>query len=300
MQRREFVKRSLEIAVSVAALQQKNLLSQISSYPDLAVVTDGEPQQLVQNALTALGGIERFISRNDTVVIKPNISWDRVPKQGATTNPESVAEVVRQCYQAGAKDVKVFDNTLNEARRCYKRSGIEQAVKDAGGKVLYVQERKFKQTVFPDGELVKSWEIYDEVLEADKLINMPCTKHHSISGVSLSMKNLMGLIGGVRGKFHRQYDTKIVDLNTRIKPTLILLDAYRMLMRNGPSGGNLADVQLKKTMIAGVDPVAIDSYGATLFGHDPKTIEFLVQANQRGLGQINLNQVNTKLIRLNA
>ncbi len=194
--------------------------------------------------------------------------------------------------------MKVFDHTLNEPRRCYKRSGIEKSVKESGGEIQHVYDRKFKNVRVPDGELLTSWEIYDEVLEADKIINLPIAKHHSISGVSLAMKNVMGFLGGNRGKLHRQFDIKITDINAFIRSDLVILDAYRILLRNGPSGGNLADVQLKKTVAVGTDIVAMDSFGASLFNLDPKQIHFLVKANERGLGQNDLNKIDIETIRL--
>jgi uncharacterized protein (DUF362 family) len=297
MERRDFIKGTISLAAA-SVLGPADLTFSQNSNPDLVVVKQGEPADLVQKAVSEIGGMDQFVSKGDIVVLKANISWDRVPPQAATTNPDVVAEVVRLCLEAGAKRVKVFDRTLNEPMRCYKRSGIEKAAKEAGADVHHVYDRKFKTVSFPDGELIKSWELYDEVLEADCLINLPIAKHHSIGGMSLGMKNLMGFLGGNRGKFHRDFDKKITDLNTRIKPKLTIMDAYRMLVRNGPSGGNLADVVETKTVIAGTDPVAVDSYGATLFKHDPSTVSFLQEAHRRGLGEIDLDKLNLKTITL--
>ena len=297
MERRAFLKTGVGFAAA-SVLTPHHLTLKSDEKPDLVVVNGGEPADLIRSAVDALGGMERFVSKGDIVVLKANISWDRVPAQAATTNPDVVAEVTRLCLNAGAKRVKVFDRTLNEPMRCYKRSGIEKAAKEAGADVHHVYDRKFKTVSFPEGELIKSWELYDEVLEADVIINLPIAKHHSIGGMSLGMKNLMGFLGGNRGKFHRDFEIKITDLNTRIKPNLTILDAYRMLLRNGPSGGNLADVREMKTVAAGVDPVAVDSYGATLFEFNPATVAFLNEANGRGLGELDLNKLTIKNISL--
>jgi len=242
----------------------------------------------------------KFVRPGDIVVVKPNISWDRVPEQGATTNPAAVAEVVRMAFEAGAKKVRVFDFTLNEPRRCYKRTGIEQAAREAGAEVSFISERKFKSAAFPDGERIRSWEIYEDVLEADRLINVPAAKHHSVpeAGVSLGMKNLMGVIGGNRGQFHRDFAPKIADLSGRIRPDLVILDAYRVLTRNGPSGGNLADVSVRKTVVAGTDPVAVDAWGATLFNLKPERLPFLIEAKRRGLGENDLSRVAVRNVLL--
>lgn len=291
MERREFLKWSAMLAGSLALGQTSFSWGGEKERPMLAIAKEGTPGELVRKVLDKLGGMSRFIKPGDIVVVKPNMSWDRVPEQAATTHPEIVREVVAMCFEAGAKQVKVFDYTLNEPRRCYKRTGIQSAAESAGASVFYISERKFKRVPFPQGELIREWEIYEDVLDADKIINLPVAKHHSISSVSLGMKNLMGLIGGNRGQFHRQFPKKIVDLSTRIRPNLVILDAYRMLVRNGPSGGSLSDVVLKKVVIAGTDPVAVDSYGASLFGLNPEQIPFLVEAKTRGLGENSLKKM---------
>lgn len=285
-------------AVAWSLLPKKSLLFGQLNYPDLVVTKDGTPEGLVRKAVEELGGMSRFVKKGDIVVLKPNISWDRVPEQAATTNPEVVAEVVKLCLEAGAKKVKVFDRTLNEPRRCYKRSGIEKAAKEAGADVQHIYDRKFKKVKFPEGEMIKSWELYEDVLEADRIINIPIAKHHSIGGMSLGIKNYMGFLGGNRGKFHRDFNVKIVDLNTRVKADLIILDVYRMLLRNGPNGGNLADVEMKKTVVAGTDPVAMDSYGATLFNLEPGRVTFLQEAHRRGLGEFDLKKLKIKTLTL--
>ncbi|MBN1780024.1 DUF362 domain-containing protein [bacterium] len=289
MIRRDFLKTTAGASAAALLMPAGGLMS--AEHPDLAVVRDREPGDLVRQAVNALGGMSRVVAKGDVVVIKANMSWDRAPEQAANTNPEVVAEVVRLCFEAGAGKVRLFDRTLNEPRRCYKRSGIQKAAEEAGADVQHVYERKFKMVDIPDGQMVRQWEIYEDVLEADKLINIPIAKHHSVGGASLGMKNYMGFLGGNRGALHRDYAMKIVDINTRIRADLILLDAYRMLLRNGPSGGNLADVSLKKTLVAGTDPVAVDAYGMTLFGIDPKTVAFIREAGERGLGEQDLKKL---------
>lgn len=297
MDRRSFINKSCLLAAGTLAMRKSTILWAESSPVDLAIVENGEPARLVQESLKMLGGMSRFVSKGDKVVIKANMSWDRRPKQAATTNPDVVREVVMECFNAGAKKVLLFDNTLNEPRRCYRNSGIQNAAEEAGADVQFMHDRKYKNVHIPDGEMIKAWDIYDEILEADKIINLPVAKHHSISGVSLGMKNFMGVLGGNRGAIHRGYNTKIVDINTAIQPSLTILDAYRILLRNGPSGGNLADVALKKTIVAGIDRVAVDSYGVkNLFGLNPEDIQFLNIAQERGLGKIDYSSLNMKKV----
>lgn len=298
MKRREFLQTSAASVLLSGAFSLPGLTKSQEQPIDLAVVQNGEPGALVRKAVETLGGMKQFVSNQDIVVIKPNMSWDRVPEQAATTNPEIVAEVVKMCFESGAKAVRIFDNTLNEARRCYKRSGIQKAAEDAGAEVSFINPVKFKNIKIENGEIVKNWEVYTDAIEADVLINLPIAKHHSVSGVSLGMKNMMGLIGGRRGALHRQYDTKINDVNSLFKTRLTILDAYRILLRNGPSGGNVSDVALKKIVIAGTDRVAVDAYGVTLFDLKPADIGFLNEANARGMGRFDLDRLNVQVTQL--
>ena len=183
--------------------------------------------------MNAMGGIKRFISRGDIVVVKPNIGWDRTPEYAANTNPEVVAALVRLCYDAGAKKVKVFDYPVNDARRCYKQSGIADAARAAGAEVSFVDERKFKD-VRINGMALKSWPLYKDILETDKIINVPIAKTHGLTTLTLGMKNWMGVMGGWRSRLHHRIDENLVDVSRAIRPTLIVLDAVRILTASGP------------------------------------------------------------------
>lgn len=259
--------------------------------PDLFVAKKGKPADLVRRAVAGLGGMERFVHKGDVVVLKPNMSWDRTPAQGANTNPEVVAEVVRLCLEAGAKKVRVFDRTCNEAKRSYEHSGVAEAAKKAGADVYFPYKRNYVSVKIPNGERLRAWKIYKDVLEADVLINLPTAKHHSLSRVTLGIKNLMGYLGNDRGKIHRHFDQKIVDIASVLRPQLTILDATRLLLRNGPQGGNLADVKWVYTVVAGTDMVAVDAYGASLFGIEPTDLGFLVEAHKRGLGELDLRKI---------
>ncbi len=303
MERREFLKRVGGLAAASALAPQSalaRLLPETQAPPDLAVAKNGDPADLVRAAVQALGGMGRFVSRGDVVVVKPNIGWDRLPQQAANTNPDAVAEVVRLCLEAGAKKVLVFDNTCNRARRCYLRSGIAKAAKAAGADVFYIHERKFRTVRIPEGVEVKSWPFYKDALEADVLINVPIAKHHSLARLTIGLKNIMGIIGGDRGRIHNRFPVKIVDLNTVVKPKLTIVDGYRILVANGPQGGNLRDVRTLRTVVAGVDRVAADAYATTWFGLQPKDLDYLVEAHARGLGEIDLSKLSIRHIDLSA
>jgi len=253
-------------------------------FPVMAVAQGGEPRELAQRALGAIGGMRRFVSRNDVVVIKPNIAWDRTPEQAANTNPDFVAEVVEQCWQAGAKRVIVTDCSCNEARRCFHRSGIQAAAMAAGAEVILPDPDGFRE-VDLGGVVLKQWPVFKPFLEADKILNLPIAKHHSLVGATLGFKNWYGILGGERNRLHQQIHQSLVDLASFMLPTLTLLDGYRILVRNGPTGGSLEDVALKRTVIASTDPVALDAWVAKAWWNlDPAQLPYLGMAAARGLG----------------
>ncbi len=296
MDRREFLKKSLQVGTAAWAFINAgpDILLAETSNKNLIVVKNGSPREMVNKAIELLGGISKFVKKGDTVVIKPNIGWARRPEQAANTNPEIVAEIIRLCKLANASKIKVFDNTCNEMKRCYQMSGIESAAKAEGGDVSYIYPQKFKEVQIPQGKILKSWEFYSDALEADVFINVPIAKHHSLCQVTMGLKNIMGILGGNRGKIHNQFDRKIVDLNTVIRPHLTILDAVRILMRNGPQGGNLADVKNMNTIVAGQDPVAIDSFGASLFGFQGNQLGYIREAYDAGLGEVDLKKMKVK------
>ena len=259
--------------------------------PHLSVVTGPDPASLTKRAVGLLGGMSAFVSKGDIVIVKPNIGWDRLPEHAATTNPTVVATLVELAYDAGAKKVKVFDNTCNVARRCYARSGIEEAARGAGAEVFFVDDRRLKK-VDLGGEVLGEWPVYKDALEADKIINVPIAKHHTLARITLSMKNLMGFLGGSRNLLHQKIDKNVVDLAGFFKPTLVVLDAVRILTANGPQGGNLNDVVEKNTVAASRDPVAIDAFGTTLFGMTADDLPYIADAYARGFGEKDLGKLN--------
>ncbi len=264
--------------------------------PEMVVVQGGSPETLVRRALEELGGIRRFVARGDVVAVKPNIGWDRGPEQAANTNPALVAEVVRLCLDAGARRVIVTDVSCNEPRLCFERSGIAAAARGAGAEVILPEERRFRQANL-GGEVLTTWPVLEPFLTADKIINLPIAKHHSLTGCTLGMKNLYGIIGGQRSRLHQRIHESLADLTAFARPTLTILDAWRVLMRGGPTGGSLADVEVKKTLVAGTDPVAIDSYAAKAWWDlDYQRLPFLRIAQARGLGKMDFEQVRTKLL----
>jgi uncharacterized protein (DUF362 family) len=262
--------------------------------PQLVVMQGEDPRALVREAVKELGGMQRFVARGETVVVKPNIAWDRTPEQAANTNPQVVAEVVRQCWDAGAKKVIVTDVSCNDPRRCFHRSGILEAAGKEGAQVILPDPSMFRE-VNLQGDMLQNWPVFSPFLTADKIINVPIAKHHSLSGATLGMKNWYGILGGNRSQLHQQIHQSLVDLAAFVRPTLTLIDCYRVLLRNGPTGGNLEDVAVRKTLVAGTDPVALDAYVAKAYWDlDPKALPYLEMAEKRGLGTLAFENLRMK------
>jgi uncharacterized protein (DUF362 family) len=240
---------------------------------------------MVENAINALGGMGRFVKKGDIVVVKPNMSWDRTPQQAANTNPDVVSKVIEMCYESGAKKVKVFDRCCSNAERSYKNSGVAEASKKAGAEVFHVDKWNYVDAEFEYSSPMEGWPVYRDAVTADCFINVPVLKHHTLTRLTLSMKNLMGLLGGNRGQIHWKIDTKLAHLTDFISPNLTVMDATRVLINNGPSGGNLEDVRVYDTIIAGVDPVLVDSESARLVDVDPFDIGYIKTAHEMGLGK---------------
>lgn len=292
--RREFLKSAAAgLALSLAG---KPGFLEAKEEHDLVVISGG-PVTATKAALEAVGGISRFVAKGKRVVLKPNMSFSNPPEWGSTTHPLVVATVAEACIGAGAQRVVVLDHPLRPAELCLKRSGIQEACKSIKGVyVLALEDRKFFREVrVPQGKVLDRVEVFKEVLDSDVLINLPQAKTHSATGVSLGIKNLMGLIWD-RWSFHSKYDINqaLADLATVIKPQLTILDATRALVSGGPGGPG--EVQKLNLIIAGIDPVAVDSYAVSVapwYGQNFKgrQVEHLLVAHQRGLGKIDLEQL---------
>jgi uncharacterized protein (DUF362 family) len=259
-------------------------------YPDLVVVRGGDPEILARKALELLGGMKRFVRKGDNVIIKPNIGPAmRTYEYAATTNPWLVAAVVKLCLEAGAGRVRVMDKPFSgSAESGFSNSGIREQVEKAGGVIELMSRFKYISTDIPLGKDIRKWDIYEDILKADVLINMPIAKQHGSSRLTLGMKNLMGTINSAQ-LFHINLHQRIADLASCVRPALTVLDAIRILTANGPTGGDLKDVKKLDTVIAGSDIVAVDSYATSLFGLKPEDVPYIKIAASMGLGRSNLD-----------
>jgi len=263
----------------------------------LAVARGEAPQAIVQAALAALGGIERFVKSGQDVILKPNICVDyHSAEYAATTNPEVVAALVGLCLGAGARRVRVMDMPFGGSpASAYAISGIEEAVRAAGGEMEIMSPVKFARFDIPNGKSIQAWEIYRDVLETDVLIDIPIAKHHSLARLSLAAKNLLGVISRPN-QIHQSLAQRIADLASLIRPTLTVVDAYRILTAHGPTGGSLNDVQATHTVIASHDMVAADAYAATLFALKGAEVPYIQKCADMGLGTLDLSTVKVEEI----
>jgi uncharacterized protein (DUF362 family) len=300
MDRREFIRNSFHASLATAALGGLPMIDLLAlpaaaaTTPPLAVRKGSDVRQLVRTTIEALGGMDQFVQPGEVVVVKPNIGWDRTAELAANTHPEVVKTLVELCLDAGAKQVRIFDRTANDPRRCYTQSGIRDAIDALSSDKVsleYMDRRAYRDMIIQGGRAFQEWQFYQPAIDADRYINVPIAKHHSISRLTLAMKNTMGVIGGNRGRMHTEIAESMADINSVIHSDLTVIDATRILVRNGPQGGRLEDVETRNTLIASPDIVAADAYAATMFGLKPTEVGTIVAGAQRGLGTMDLGAV---------
>ncbi len=308
MERRDFIKKSFTAGIAAGSAAAFGNYSNLFAYPylslfnkpyDLVAIKGGEPDAMFDKGIQSLGGMKTFVKKGQKVVVKPNIGWDAVPERAANTNPILIKRIIQHCFEAGAKDVYVFDHTCDNWKRCYSNSGIESAVKDAGGKIVSGESESYYQNVsIKSGKKLTDSKVHELILESDVFINVPILKHHSSADLTISMKNLMGIVWD-RGYWHRNnLHQCIADFVTYRKPDLNIVDAYYVMKRNGPRGVSTEDVLNMKSQIISADIVAADAAAAKLFNAEPDEIDHIRIANEMKLGNMNLNELNINRIKL--
>lgn len=304
--RREFLKKSGVITAAAAAgavllRKPKPLFAEEGGVrePDLVAVRNGEPEAMFDRGIAALGGMERFVRQGNTVVVKPNMAWNREPEEAANTNPRLVRRIIEHCYNAGAKRVYVFDHPVSYWKSTYSTSGIERAAKDAGAQVVPASShRDYEKVRVPGGKVLKEVEVHELILDSDVFINVPILKHHSSTQLTMAMKNLMGVIWD-RSYYHRNgLHQCIADFGLFRKPDLNVLDAYRIMLRRGPGYAGPDDIQLRKNLLLSRDIVAIDTAGAKIHGTDPGNVHYIRYAENNNLGTSNLDRLSIERIAL--
>ncbi len=300
MKRRDFISKSIGAGLLAGAGLHSSVWGSVisgatgeASPYDMVAIRGGEADSMFEKAIASLGGMKAFVKQNQTVVIKPNIGWDSIPEKGADTNPRLIYKIVQHCFQAGAKSVYVFDNPCDNWQKCYTNSGIEKAVKDAGGQIVTGKSEGMYQDVDLKGaKILKNAKVHELILSSDVFINVPVLKNHSSTSVSIAMKNLMGAVWD-RGFWHRNDLSQcIADFPSYRKPDLNIVDAYRVMKKNGPRGVSPEDTVIMKAQLISKDIVAIDTAAAKLFGIDPASVAHIVKGQEMGLGTMNLDSLN--------
>ncbi len=303
MDRRNFIKKSVQagiIAGSVIPFTSYSDLFRsktISSNYDLVAIKGGEPDAMFDKAIGSLGGMKSFVKKGQTVVVKPNIGWDVVPERAGNTNPLLINRIIKHCFEAGAKDVYVFDHTCDNWNKCYSNSGIEKAVKDAGGKIVSGASESYYQSVTIKGsKKLSSAKVHELIISSDVFINAPVLKNHGSAGLTISMKNLMGIVWD-RGYWHQNnLHQCIADFALYRKPDLNIVDAYYVMKRNGPRGVSTEDVIKMKSQIISTDIVAADAAAAKLFGREPDEIDYIKFADELKVGRKDLSKLSINRI----
>lgn len=295
MDRRVFLKAGLTAGAALALAKYDNLFANSFAYPDMVAVKGGEPDIMLDKALEAMGGMKSFIKKGQKVVIKPNIGWDVDPERAGNTNPKLVGRLIEHCWNAGAKEVYVFDHTCDDWKRCYANSGIERIAKDKKATIVPANTENYYQKVsIKNGKRMKEALVHELILSSDVFINVPVLKHHSSSKVTISMKNLMGAVWDREYWHKNDLHQCMADFTTYCKPTLNIVDAYNVMMKNGPRGVSKADLVQMKSLLISKDMVSVDAASAKLFGLEPASVNHIKYAADMKLGQMDLSKLNIK------
>lgn len=306
MKRRYFLKAVAltGIASTFKFSEGLEIMAQSAKGYDLVAVLGGEPGLMFKKAIAEMGGMGKYVKKGQKVVIKPNIGWDRSPELAANTNPDLVAAIIRECFAVGAKEVVVFDHTCDDWRKCYKNSGIAEAVENEGGKMMPAHEESYYREVsLPNGVNLKSTKVHQAILDSDVWINVPVLKMHGGAKMSVSLKNLMGIVWDRRFFHSHNLQQCIADCNTLSKkPVLNIVDAYRVIKANGPQGRTEADVATAKGLFISTDSVAVDTAAIKFYNQiaamDLAAVEHVGKAEALRVGTTNLERLNVKRIKV--
>jgi|TARA_Y100000310_G_scaffold278729_1_gene297407 uncharacterized protein (DUF362 family) len=274
--------------------EQPLTLPDYSVIPDdsttaLSIGRNGDIGTLLRKALDGMGGITKFVQPGDIVLLKPNVAFDRSPNLGATTNPDIVRELIQLLLvDCRAAEVRVADNPIESPADCFAKSGIKRAAEEAGGRVFLPDGNAFRTLNTPGATLIENWSFfYRPFRDVTKVIGVAAVKDHNLCSASMGIKNWYGLLGGKRNTFHQDIHEIIADLSMMIRPTLTILDGTRVLMSNGPTGGDPSLVRKADVVVAGTDQVAMDAWAYKhLLQRGEDYPEYLLKAEQRGSGRM--------------
>lgn len=297
MKRRQFIQTAAGgLAAATLASSLAESAPRKGAY-DLVAAKGGSPVAMYDKAIAAIGGMGKYVKKGQTVVVKPNIGWDVEPERAACTNPQLVGRIVKNCYEAGAKKVYVFDHTCDDWKSCYSKSGVESAAKNAGAEVVSGASEGYYQKIdIKNGKSLKDAKVHELILESDVFINVPILKSHGSTKLTIAMKNLMGIVWDRRYWHRNDLHQCISDFMTYRKPDLNIVDAYRILKRNGPRGVSKADVASAKSLLISEDAVAVDAASAKIFGFDPSEVAYIKHGDKMKIGTMDLGKLSIKRI----
>jgi uncharacterized protein (DUF362 family) len=302
MDRREFLKKSLTMGIGAGVLFMPRGLrgalhaAENAAHPDLVAVRGGTPPVMFDHAMRSIGGMGRFVAKNSTVVVKPNMSWDVPPDGAANTSPDLLAAVVKHCFDAGAKRVLVMDHSIEFWERSRENSGIDDAIRASGATYAPAEREGYYQKVPVGGRALTEAGIHESLLECDALISVPVLKHHGGAGVSISAKNLMGCVWDRRAYHARGLQTCIAEFLRARKPDLNVVDANRVITRRGPRGGSPGDIVEMGSLIVSPDIVAADTAASMMLGRKQGEIEHIRLAAEFGFGEMDLSKLRIERI----
>ena len=319
MNRRQFLSRSAKAGISLAAACAAGLwfhdaegpgrpgdIPSDLRLPDFSIEGLAAKMSIVRGqdriatlrlAIKSLGGIETFIKKGDRVLLKVNAAFASPAMLSATTHPAIVAEMTTLCYRAGAASVVVTDNPINDPASCFNLTGIAEAARGAGAKVILPRKELFRSLTVPQAKLIRNRPVlYEPLVDITKVIGLAPVKDHHRSGASMVMKNWYGLLGGRRNIFHQDINTIILELAMMVNPSLVILDGTMSMMTNGPTGGSLSDLKQTNTMIVGTDQVAADAFGATLLDRRFNDLPFIGMAEAAGLGTADYRSLDPMMV----
>ena len=312
MERSKFIKTiALGSVAGALSMQSENAFAKSNNVAapaqlpyDLVAVMGGEPEVMYARAIASLGGISQFVKQGNRVIVKPNMGWDRPPEFAANTNPKLITAIIKDCLAAGAREVGVFDNTCDEWRLCYKNSGLEDAVKAAGGKILFAhEERYYREVNIPQAKRMKTCKIHEAILDYDVWINVPVLKNHGGAKMTVAMKNYMGIVWDRRFMHSNDLQQCIADITLmQKKPVLNIVDAYRIMTQNGPKGRSIEDVQTPKALFMGTDIVAVDTASVRFFSQYKamplEEVGHIIIGDEMKIGTTNINNLRVNRITL--
>ncbi len=307
MKRREFFKKSVGAGVAAGAAFSlggyQNLWAgspAAAAKYDMVAVMGGLPEAMFDLGIQELGGMGAFVAKGQKVLVKPNIGWDVIPELAGNTNPNLVKRIIEHCFKAGAKEVYVFDHTCDNWVNTYKNSGIERAAKAAGAKVVPANSENYYQAIsIPGGIKLKTAKVHELLLSSDVIISVPILKDHNSTRMTACLKNNMGVVWD-RGFWHsNNLNQCIADFGLfEKKPVLNVIDCYNVMVKNGPQGVSKQDVVQMKSQILTADWVAGDTAAAKMLGIEPERIEYIPIAHKMGLGNMKIESLSIKRIKM--